>query len=62
MEKQHYIYRIPKYSDRKVQNYEKNKGATKPTEVHLKKIGTRIYERADKGEREPPGKSNLYGY
>ena len=39
---------------RKDQNYEENKGATKPTGIQLSKLEN-IFERAEKGRREPPG-------
>ena len=33
----------------------KNKEPTNPTWVHLKKTGTRIYRRKERGGRDPPG-------
>ena len=40
--------------DREDQNYKENKGATKPTGIQLSKLEN-IFERAEKGRREPPG-------
>ena len=41
-----YIETINTFDDREDQNYEENKGATRPTEVHLRKLeppGTRAF-------------------
>ena len=49
-----YTVSLNSLDDREDQNYVGDKGTTKPTGVHLKKTETRIYERAEKGGREPP--------
>ena len=54
-----YTVSLNTLEDREGQDYKGNEGTTKPTRVHLKKTGTKIYERAERGGRGPPGTTTL---
>ena len=62
-EEQHHIFRISKYPGwQKGPKLWRKQRSNQTNRSSPKKIGTRIYERVEKGGREPPGTWDIYIY